>query len=92
MKNRLPEMEDDFQILFVLSPNRGPKLIPINQHPLVIHVRADLYRNYLDPSGLQRAVRAVAKLAKIDITVSHHTFLHCFATHILEVGFDIRTC
>ena len=82
-------MEDDFQILFVLSPNRGPKIIPINQHPLVIHVRAYLYRNHLDPSGLQRAVSAVAELAKIDKPVSHHTFLYGFATHLLEVGFDI---
>jgi integron integrase len=48
-------------------------------------------RHHLDPSGLQRAVRAAAKLAKIDKPVSPHTFRHCFATHLLEAGYDIRT-
>jgi len=48
-------------------------------------------RHHLDPSGLQRAVKSAAKLARLNKPVSPHTFRHCFATHLLEAGYDIRT-
>ena len=52
---------------------------------------AILRRHHIDESGLQKAVRAAAKLARIAQPVGCHTFRHSFATRLLEQGYDIRT-
>ena len=48
-------------------------------------------RHHVHQSGVQRAVRAAAARAGIAKRVSCHTFRHCFATHLIEIGQDIRT-
>ncbi len=43
------------------------------------------------PTNLQQAIKVAAKRARLDRRVTTHTLRHCFATHLLENGYDIRT-
>jgi len=47
-------------------------------------------RHHVQESGLQKAVKIAVKRTGIMKPVSCHTFRHCFATHMLENGVNIR--
>jgi integrase/recombinase XerD len=47
--------------------------------------------SYITTKGVFDICRSTARKAGIQKTVGCHTFRHCFATHLLEAGADLRT-
>ena len=47
-------------------------------------------RHHLYETSVQKAIRKAAKEAGIPKPIGAHTFRHCFATHLLQAGTDVR--
>ena len=45
----------------------------------------------ISPSSVQKICKAAPKASGLKKRVSPHTLRHCFATHLLEAGADVRT-
>jgi site-specific recombinase XerD len=48
-------------------------------------------RHHLHPSVVQRAFQAAVHQSGLTRHATSHTLRHCFATHMLEAGYDVRT-
>jgi integron integrase len=50
-----------------------------------------IIRHHIHERVVQRAVQAAVRKAGVSQPATCHTFRHCFATHLLQTGCDIRT-
>jgi len=61
-------------------------------HNLSVDPRSgQVRRHHLNESGLRKAIKQAARQVGLTKPVGPHTLRHCFASHLLQDGYDIRT-
>jgi integron integrase len=80
--------------LDVKYPNEGTKfgwfwVFPANDYSTDPETRI-VRRHHIYETGIQRSIKRARDEAGIYEHVTPHTFRHCFATHLLQDGYNIR--
>ena len=60
-------------------------------HPKTDHLLVNFRGGKLTRDGVRRIVQKLGKSAGLQKKISPHTLRHCFATHLLEHGADLRS-